>query len=231
MKTLKQPSKLYKIFYLFKMTFMHKGIAERRFIREIIRKWRFSTFVKVMAKRKLELMYKNLHVSYLQMANEVFGDEESSYNASVVKEFERFGTDVGMWGNEDPNIPTETGYVKSVNKKYIFETLDNENNKLFDEYNSDVEIKKEIIVSDVKSEIKSDIKGGKYSSDIKDKDKEKEDVKDESFKRKKKEVVKEEDESESGRKIRTFNRKKEEEKKEDDSEKRGTVRIQRRSGK
>ena len=231
MKTLKQPSKLYKIFYLFKMTFMHKGIAERRFIREIIRKWRFSTFVKVMAKRKLELMYKNLHVSYLQMANEVFGDEESSYNASVVKEFERFGTDVGMWGNEDPNIPTETGYVKSVNKKYIFETLDNENNKFFDEYNTDVEIKKEIIVSDVKSEIKSDIKGGKYSSDIKDKDKEKEDVKDESFKRKKKEVVKEEDESESGRKIRTFNRKKEEEKKEDDSEKRGTVRIQRRSGK
>ena len=67
MKTLKSPSKLYRIFYLFKMTFMHKGISERRFIREIIRKWRFATFVKVMAKRKLELMYKNLHVSYLQM--------------------------------------------------------------------------------------------------------------------------------------------------------------------
>jgi hypothetical protein len=70
------------------MTFMHKGISERRFIREIIRKWRFATFVKVMAKRKLELMYKNLHVSYLQIENEVFGDEESR-NVSVVKEFER----------------------------------------------------------------------------------------------------------------------------------------------
>ena len=38
MKVLKDASKLYKIFYLFKMTFMHKGITERRFIREIIRK-------------------------------------------------------------------------------------------------------------------------------------------------------------------------------------------------
>jgi hypothetical protein len=173
------------------------------------------------------------------MANEVFGDEEST-NASVVKEFERFGTDVGMWGNEDPNIPTESGYVKSVNKKYIFETLDNEKIKFFDEYNNDFETQKEIIVSDVKSEIKSNVKSAKSSSEFKEKDKgdekekDKEDVKDESFKRKRKgvkEEVKEKDDTESGRKIRTFNRKKEEEKKEDDSDKRGTVRIQRRSGK
>ena len=77
------------------------------------------------------------------MANEVFGDEEST-NASVVKEFERFGTDVGMWGNEDPNIPTESGYVKSVNKKYVFETLENEG-KLFDE----LELKKKVVVGEV----------------------------------------------------------------------------------
>jgi hypothetical protein len=30
MKTLSSPSKLYRIFYLIKMRFMHKGIAERR---------------------------------------------------------------------------------------------------------------------------------------------------------------------------------------------------------
>ena len=163
MKVLKDASKLYKIFYLFKMTFMHKGITERRFIREIIRKWRFTTFVKVIAKRKLELMYKNLHVSYLQMANEVFGDEETTTNASVVKEFERFGTDVGMWGNEDPNNPTETSYVKSINKKYIFETLDGENNKLFDEFNSDFE-KKKVVVSQIITEDSKIVGGGKNSS-------------------------------------------------------------------
>ena len=50
---------------------MFKGVTENRFIREIIRKWRFISFAKIMAKRKLELMYKNLHVSYLH--NRFFG--------------------------------------------------------------------------------------------------------------------------------------------------------------
>ena len=50
MKTLSSPSKLYRIFYLIKMRFMHKGIAERRFIKEIIRKRRFTIFVEVMQK-------------------------------------------------------------------------------------------------------------------------------------------------------------------------------------
>ena len=57
-ENLSSPSKLYRIFYLVKMTFIHKGIAERRFIKEIIRKWRFSIFCKSDAKRKLELMLK-----------------------------------------------------------------------------------------------------------------------------------------------------------------------------
>ena len=224
MKTLRSPSKLYRIFYLFKMTFMHKGIAERRFIREIIRKWRFATFVKVMAKRKLELMYKNLHVSYLQMANEVFGDEEST-NASVVKEFERFGTDVGMWGNEDPNIPTESGYVKSVNKKYVFETLENER-KLYDE----IELKKKVVVGEVvkgeskvvEGDIKSEESGSESSRRRKRETKDKvtkEDVKEK----------KDEESNASGRRIRTYNRKKAEENKEEtNEEKRGTHKIYRR---
>ena len=38
--------------------------------------------------KKFRIIIKNLHVSYLQMENEVFGDEEST-NVSFVKEFER----------------------------------------------------------------------------------------------------------------------------------------------
>ena len=115
-------SRVYKLFYLFKLTFMFKGVTENRFIREIIRKWRFISFAKIMAKRKLELMYKNLHVSYLQMANEFFGEEETT-NTSVLKEFERFGTDIGMWSNESPEKLAEAGYCKKVNRKYIFDPI------------------------------------------------------------------------------------------------------------
>ena len=220
MKTLSSPSKFYRIFYLVKITFIHKGIEERRFIKEIIRKWRFATFVKVMAKRKLELMYKNLHVSYLQMANEVFGDEEST-NASVVKEFERFGTDVGMWGNEDPNIPTESGYVKSVNKKYVFETLENEG-KLFDE----LELKNNVVVKGESKVYGSDIKSEENGSESSRR--RKRETKDKITKEEVQENN-EENKNVSGRRIRTYNRKKEEEKKEQSNEeKRGTHKIYRR---
>jgi hypothetical protein len=88
MKTLSSPSKFYRIFYLVKITFIHKGTAERRFIKEIIRKWRFTTFCKSNAKKKIRINVKKLHFSYLQIENEFFGDEESR-NVSVVKEFER----------------------------------------------------------------------------------------------------------------------------------------------
>ena len=76
------------------------------------------------------------------MTNEDFGDEEST-NVSVVKEFERFGTDT----------LNESGYVKLVNKKYVFETLENES-KLYDE----IELKKKFVVGEV---VKGESKVGK----------------------------------------------------------------------
>ena len=59
------------------MTFKHKGIAEKRFIREIIRKWRFTIFYKSNAKRNLELLLKiymfhifKLKMKFLEMKNQ-----------------------------------------------------------------------------------------------------------------------------------------------------------------
>jgi len=121
--TLVEPSRLYRLFYLINMTKMHKNIAKQRFYRELIRKWRFISFTKKMARKKLELMYKNLHSSYLQMADEIFGDE-NSINPSVFKEFERFGTNVGMFRGQEPEIDEELKkkYYSIVDKKYVFTT-------------------------------------------------------------------------------------------------------------
>jgi hypothetical protein len=182
-----------------------------------------------MAKRKLELMYKNLHVSYLQMANEVFGDEDSTYNASVVKEFERFGNDVGMWGNENPYFPSENGLVKTVNKKYVFESLDNENMKLFEGYNIDLDVKKNIVVSDIHEDVKIE------NLEISEKEKD-------SFKRKKKDEKEKEEEKEKekenenegnlrGRKIRTYEKKKDDEGNEGKNKKKNTYQTHRKSEK
>ena len=50
-------------------------------------------------KKKLELMYKNLHVGYLEIINSLFNNE--SQFPSMIKEFEKFGADVGMYKNSD----------------------------------------------------------------------------------------------------------------------------------
>ena len=70
-------------------------------------------------KKKMELMYKNLHVSYLEMVNSIFSDEEK-INPSVVKEFERFGYGVGMFVNEDPHNPQEVKMCSGGKKLYNF---------------------------------------------------------------------------------------------------------------
>ena len=116
-----EPSSLYKLFYLINITGMHKNISKQRFYRELIRKWRFLTFTKKMARKKLELMYKNLHASYLQMADEIFGDD-NNVNPSVFKEFEKFGLNVGMFTGQEPEIDEEINkkYYSNVDRKYVF---------------------------------------------------------------------------------------------------------------
>ena len=116
-----EPNRMYLLIYLIRITKMHQNVAKNRFIRELVRKWRFAAFVKKMARKKLELMYKNLHYSYLQMANEVFGDEDEM-NPSVIKEFERFGSNLGMFSAEEPSMNEEMSkkYYTTVQKKYVF---------------------------------------------------------------------------------------------------------------
>ena len=118
--SLEEPAKLYNIYYVVNVTSMHKKIAQQRFYRELIRKWRFAAFAKKMARKKLELMYKNLHASYLQMADEFFGDD--NVNPSVIKEFEMFGNNVGMFTGENPQVGEELNkkYYANVEKKYSF---------------------------------------------------------------------------------------------------------------
>ena len=117
---LEEPSRLYKLFYLVNVTQMHKKITNQRFFREMIRKWRFITFTKKMARRKLELMYKNLHASYMQMADEIFGDDE--VNPSVIKQFEMFGNNVGMFTAQEPEVGEELKkkFYTTVDKRYVF---------------------------------------------------------------------------------------------------------------
>ena len=57
-----------------------------------------------------------------QMADEIFGEDQ--YNPSVFKEFERFGSNIGMFTGQEPTIDEELNkkYYTNVDKRYVFTT-------------------------------------------------------------------------------------------------------------
>ena len=115
-------SRAKRLIQLIKLTTINSQISTDRWIRQLIRRWRFISFVKNVSKKKLELMYKNLHVGYLEIINSLFNNE--SKFPSMIKEFENFGTDVGMYKNSDYYMNREKELYQRVKKKYIAKPIE-----------------------------------------------------------------------------------------------------------
>ena len=114
-----EPVRLLNLTKLIKISIVNQEIAQKRWIRVLIRKWRFLSFSRNISKKKMAILYKNFHLNYLEMVNDVFGEEKLD-NPSVIKEFERFGANVGMWENEHPDFVEESNFCKNVQKKFSF---------------------------------------------------------------------------------------------------------------
>ena len=111
-----------RLINLIKLTRINSQISTDRWIRQIIRRWRFISFVKLMSKKKLELMYKNLHVGYLEIINSLFNNKENQF-PSIIKEFENFGSNIGMYKNSDILKKEKDLYLR-VKKKYISKPIE-----------------------------------------------------------------------------------------------------------
>jgi len=130
-------SKIHKMLYLIRLTFMHREVSGKRFLRELIRRWRFCSFMRKLARKKMESMYKNMHLNLLNMTKEVFGDGEGEGNGGgMMSEFELLGNSLGMFTNEDVSVYDEMKkkFYKQVTRKYMFEPIEvNEEESHFDE--------------------------------------------------------------------------------------------------
>ena len=120
LKKSRKVNKVLGMMYVTRLLVMQRDLAKERFLRQLIRRWRFIAFSKKLALNKMKTIYKNLHMTYLEVANTLFGDEEKN-DPSVIKEFERFSTSVGMWENERPNEKGEEKYVKKIKTSYVFD--------------------------------------------------------------------------------------------------------------
>ena len=77
-----------------------------------------------MTRRKLETMYKTMHLSYLEMANDCFGEEEKEdeEDISLMKQYEHFANDLGLFINQDPYLDNQNEY-NDVKNRYVFEDV------------------------------------------------------------------------------------------------------------
>jgi hypothetical protein len=123
LKSTTKIGKVAGIIYITRLLIMQREFSHELFFRQLIRRWRYITFSKKLAMNKMKTIYKNLHMTYLEMANCLFGDEGQN-EPSVIKEFERFGTSVGMWENEKPGEKTEEKFVKYMKTSYTFDPVE-----------------------------------------------------------------------------------------------------------
>ena len=121
----KNTGSLSRILNLVKTTMTHKKIAKDRWLLRLIKRWRFITFVKKMAMKKMELMYKDLHVTYLEMADSVLneGSPLGPYGNRIMSEM---NNDKYLFDFNDPYLVKGSKAYKGMKKQYVFEPMDAE---------------------------------------------------------------------------------------------------------
>jgi hypothetical protein len=119
-----------RILNLVNITVTHRKIAKDRWLQNLIRRWRFIAFIKKMALKKLELMYKDLHVNYLEMADTLLSE------GSPMGPYERrFLPDIKMdkylFDFDDPLLIKGAKPYQGTKMKYIFKPIDAEIEKKY----------------------------------------------------------------------------------------------------
>ncbi len=72
---MKDVSKMTRLFYLLKVIRLQKEISKNRFKRIILKKWQFDTGVKRISKQKMRKLYESYHLTFLNMANELYNQD------------------------------------------------------------------------------------------------------------------------------------------------------------
>jgi hypothetical protein len=119
----KTTGSLIRLLQLVETTMIHKNIARDRWLLKLIKKWRFLTFVRKMAMKKMELMYKDLHVTYLEMADSVLnhGPPLGPNGANFLHDINK---DKYSFDFYDPYLVKGAKPYKAIKKQIVFEPLD-----------------------------------------------------------------------------------------------------------
>jgi hypothetical protein len=117
---LKPVSRLYKLTNLIRITLIHKEICDDRFNSECISRWRVYAHMNIIAKEKIESLYKSIKTSYRNVAQEIFGDNEN--RPGMIKEFGNFGEKSLVVSNKK----LKEKYFNKIGRRYSDVPITNE---------------------------------------------------------------------------------------------------------
>jgi hypothetical protein len=81
---------IYNLSIFLRVVYRNKEIAKNTYIKEILRKWRLMTMLRIMIRKKMGVMYKNMHSFYLNIADEIFNEDGEAINMNVERMMEKF---------------------------------------------------------------------------------------------------------------------------------------------
>ena len=122
---------------LLTITLTHKNIAKSRYLLQIIKKWRFLAFIRVIFNKKMASIYNDLHNGYINLVNNII--EDSPLTKSEVDKMSRLDIKKYLNNYEDPFI-IKNNELKNENKiNYLFPKL-----KKLDEDQKEMEMENNI---------------------------------------------------------------------------------------
>ena len=93
--------RLYHLFYIFKLTFMHITIASYKFKKKTLKAWYVYVHLKIMQIKKMKLMYDNYLNTYINISKDLF-DNNHPNEKSVQNNFVDFLNNINAWESPTP---------------------------------------------------------------------------------------------------------------------------------
>ena len=157
MKILKKHHHFNHLLNIIKITIVQKKNYKKRYLLNIIKKWRFLTFLSKVFSKKMSLMYNDLHTGYMDLVKNIIDDTTLTKND--IDKMSRLDIKKYLYNFEDPLIVKNNelnnenkgkyyyssfkkdNWEKNKNEKYNYLNIDDDINR---EYNIDNSLEKSI---------------------------------------------------------------------------------------
>ena len=113
-------NRLSRVVYIVRIAFMHKINAEKKFKKELVRKWLFIAVLSKASRNKLMSLYKNYNQLYLAVSEDIFGNDPDSLKNNYTNLNEQIGVFESLHDFSFMNEIKKSNNIINYQTKYNF---------------------------------------------------------------------------------------------------------------